>query len=114
VKTSDLVGKDGQVPDLGAMSGPGAPAFTLAKGAISNPINTGANGVVLTVTDKQEPTAEEIAKNFDQTKETMLNDQREEVFRLYLGTLMQKYQKAGAIRMTKTAPVGQGVNLGGL
>ncbi len=33
VKTSDLVGKDGQVPDLGAMSGPGAVAFRLAKGA---------------------------------------------------------------------------------
>ena len=115
VKTSDLVGKDGQVPDLGAMSGPGNVAFTLAKGAISNAINTGANGVVLTVTDKQEPAPEEIAKNFDTTKDTMLNEQREEVFRLYLGTLMQKYQKAGAIRMSKAAatPVG-GANLGGL
>ncbi len=103
VKTSDLVGKDGQVPDLGSMSGPGAPAFSLAKGAISNSISTGAAGVVLTVTDKQEPAPEEIAKNFDQTRESMLNAQREEVFRLYLGTLMQKYQKAGAIRMSKQA-----------
>ncbi len=65
VKTSDLVGKDGQVPDLGSMSGPGAVAFTLAKGAISGPINTGRTGVVLSVVDKQEPTAEDIAKNFD-------------------------------------------------
>ena len=32
VKSSDLVGKDGQVPDLGALSGPGAVAFSLAKG----------------------------------------------------------------------------------
>ena len=32
VKTSDLVGKDGQVPDLGAMSGPGSVAFSQAKG----------------------------------------------------------------------------------
>ena len=47
VKTSDLVGKDAQVPDLGAMSGPGAVAFTLAKGAISGPINAGRVGVVL-------------------------------------------------------------------
>jgi peptidyl-prolyl cis-trans isomerase D len=37
LKSSDLVGQDGQVPDLGAMSGPGAVAFTLAKGAISGP-----------------------------------------------------------------------------
>ncbi len=44
VKTSDLVGKDGQVPDLGAMSGPGAVAFSLPKGAISGPINAGRVG----------------------------------------------------------------------
>ena len=103
VKSSDLVGKDGQVPELGAMSGAGSVAFTLAKGAISNPINTGSNGVVLSVTDKQEPAAEDVAKNFDTTRETMLNDKREEVFRLYLGNLMQRYQKSGAIRMSKSA-----------
>ena len=98
VKTSELVGKDGQVPDLGSMGGPGAVAFTLAKGAVSAPINTGPNGIVLVVTDKQEPAAEDIAKNFDTTRDTLLNDEREEVFRLYLGTLSEKYTKAGAIR----------------
>ncbi len=103
VKTSDLVGKDGQVPDLGAMSGEGAVAFTLAKGAISNPINTGTQGIVLSVVDKQEPSTEDIAKNFNQTRNTMLNAKREEVFNIYLGTLAQKYQKAGAIRMTARA-----------
>ena len=103
VKSSDLVGKDGQVPDVGAMSGSGGVAFTLAKGAISEPINTGTNGIVLSVTDKQEPSAEDVAKNFDTTKDAMLNDKREEVFRLYLGNLMQRYQKAGAIRMSKAA-----------
>ena len=66
VKTSELVGKDGEVPDLGAMSGPGVAAFSLAKGAISGPINAGRVGVVLSVTEKQEPSAEDIAKNFAQ------------------------------------------------
>ena len=41
VKQSDLVGKDGQVPDVGSMSGQGAVAFDLAKGAISGPLNLG-------------------------------------------------------------------------
>ena len=31
-KSSDLVGKDGQVPDVGAMSGPGAVAFYAGQG----------------------------------------------------------------------------------
>jgi len=104
VKSSDLVGKDGQVPDLGSMAGPGAVAFTLPKGAISGPINVGRVGVVLTVTDKQEPTAEDIAKNFTQTREQLLSAQHDEIFRIYLGTLAQKYEKAGAIRYSRKQP----------
>jgi peptidyl-prolyl cis-trans isomerase D len=104
LKTSDLVGKDGQVPDLGAMSGPGAVAFTLAKGAVSGPINTGRAGIVLSVVDKQEPTAEDIAKNFAATREGLLNQQREEIFRVYIGELTQRYEKGGAVRYSKKQP----------
>jgi peptidyl-prolyl cis-trans isomerase D len=101
VKTSDLVGKDGQVPDVGAMSGPGAAAFSLPVGGISGPINSGQAGVVLSVLDKQQPTAEDIAKNFEQTKEQLLNAQREEIFRVYIGNLTEKYEKGGAVRYAK-------------
>ncbi len=99
VKTSDLVGKDGQVPEVGSMAGPGAPAFSLAKGQISGPINSGNFGIVLSVTDKIEPSAEEIASNFNKTREEMLGEKREEVFRVFLGTLTEKYEKAGAVRL---------------
>src|SRR3984885_11620947 len=101
LKTSDLVGKDGQVPDLGAMSGAGSVAFSLPKGTISGPINAGRVGVVLSVIDKQEPTADDIAKNFNATKDKLLNDQREEIFRVYIGELTQKYEKGGAVRFSK-------------
>jgi peptidyl-prolyl cis-trans isomerase D len=103
VKSSDLVGQDAQVPDVGAMSGPASVAFTLAKGAISGPINTGAAGVVLTVTDKQEPTPDEVAKNFERTKDQLLDDERQEIFRVYLGTLADKYKNGGGIRLAKGA-----------
>jgi peptidyl-prolyl cis-trans isomerase D len=103
VKTSGLVGEDGQVTDLGAMSGPGATAFTLAKGAISEPINAGQTGVVLRVTDKQEPTAEEMAKNFDTTREQLLSQQREEIFSIFMGTLTERYEQGGGVRLTKAA-----------
>jgi len=104
LKTSDLVGKDGQVPDVGAMSGQGSVAFSLAKGAISGPINTGRSGIVLSVVDKQEPTAEDIAKNFAATREGLLNNQRDEIFRVYIGELTQKYEKGGAVRYSKKQP----------
>jgi peptidyl-prolyl cis-trans isomerase D len=109
VKSSDLVGKDGQVPEVGSMAGAASVAFSLPKGGISGPImgtQTGEaqTGVVLSVTDKQEPSAEDVAKNFEATKAQMLDERREEVFRVYLGTLSDKYQKAGAIRMKAKQP----------
>jgi peptidyl-prolyl cis-trans isomerase D len=97
VKTSDLVGKDGQVPDLGAMSGAASVAFTMPKGGISGPINEGTNGGVLQLDDKQEPTADDIAKNFGATKDKLLNAQREQVFQVFAGTLLDRYEKANAI-----------------
>jgi peptidyl-prolyl cis-trans isomerase D len=113
LKTSDLVGKDAQVPDLGAMSGAGSVAFSLAKGAISGPINAGRVGVVLSVIDKQEPTPDDIAKNFAATREKLLNDQREEIFRIYIGELTQRYEKSGAVRFSKKQAAPGGTPFGG-
>lgn len=112
LKTSELVGKDGQVPDIGQMSGPAAVAFDMPKGAISGPINAGRTGVVLSVVDKQEPTPEDIAKNFSQVRDQLLNTQREEIFRLYIGNLTDKYTKAGAIRYSAKQPAAPGSPLG--
>jgi peptidyl-prolyl cis-trans isomerase D len=103
IKSSDLVGQGGQVPDLGTMSGPGSVAFTMAVGGISGPINTGREGIVLELTDKQQPSADDIAKNFAQVKEQLLNQQRSEMFRVYMGTLAEKYEKGGAIKYVKGA-----------
>jgi peptidyl-prolyl cis-trans isomerase D len=101
VKSSDLVGRDAQVPDVGAMSGAASVAFTLPKGGISGPINEGANGVVLQLTDKQEPTADDIAKNLPATRTKLLDQKRQEVFSVFIGTLMDRYEKAKAITYTK-------------
>ena len=104
LKSSELVGKDGQVPDIGAMTGPAAVAFSLPKGAVSGPINVGRVGIVLSVTEKQQPTTDDIAKNFAQTREQLLGIQHDEIFRVYLGNLTEKYEKGGAIRYSKKQP----------
>ena len=104
VKTSDLVGHDAQVTDLGAMSGAASVAFTLPTGGISGPINEGPNGGVLQLAEKQEPSADEIAKNFQTSKDKLLNAQREEVFNVFAGTLLDKYEKAGAIIYSAKQP----------
>ncbi len=112
VKSSDLVGQDGQVPDLGSMSGPASVAFALPKGAISGPLETEQAGAVLSVADKQEPTADDMAKNFDQMREQLLNDQREQVFQVFAETLAKKYQDGGGVRLTKQAATPAGAPSG--
>ena len=53
------------------------------------------------MTDKQEPSAEDVAKNFDTTREQLLSEQREEIFRVYIGTLTDMYTKKGAIKYSQ-------------
>jgi peptidyl-prolyl cis-trans isomerase D len=111
VKSSDLVGRDAQVPDIGSLTGAAAVVFSLPKGGISGPINEGVNGAVLQLTDKQEPTPEDIAKNFSATKDKLLDQGRQEAFSVFVSSLMDRYQKAGAIiyskKQTPTLPLGQ-------
>lgn len=101
VKTSELVGRDGQVPGIGALTGSAAVVFDLPKGGVTGPVNEGANGAVLQVTDKQEPTADDIAKNLPATREKLLQSKQEEAFEVFAGTLVQKYEKSGAIVYSK-------------
>jgi peptidyl-prolyl cis-trans isomerase D len=110
VKSSDMVGREAQVPEIGALTGPASVVFTLSKGGVSGPINLGRAGVVLSVVDKQEPTAEDIAKNFQQTREQLLNEQRDQIFQVYVGNVTKSYEEKGAVRYSKksapTLPAG--------
>ena len=97
VKTSDLVGQDGQVPEFGPLTGEAAAVFALPKGGISNPISQGMNGVVAQLVDKQEPTPQDIQAHLGTTRDKLLDAQRAEVFNVFAGTLLDRYERAGAI-----------------
>jgi peptidyl-prolyl cis-trans isomerase D len=103
LKSSDLVGRDAQVPELGALATTAPQLFDLTAGQISGPINTGHSGIVAKITDRQEPTGDEIAKNFNQTREALLEQRREEMFAVFISNLQEKYQKEGRIRMNRKA-----------
>lgn len=100
-KLSDFVTEQGQVPDLGAMSGPANVAFTLAKDQISGPITAGRNGAVLEVLDQQEPSTDEFAKNKDVARERTLEQKRNEAFQLYATNLVETMRKDGRIKDNK-------------
>ncbi|MFZ0662681.1 MAG: peptidylprolyl isomerase [Acidobacteriaceae bacterium] len=103
MKSSDLVGRDAQVPDIGALATAAPQIFNLNPGQSSGPINTGHTGVVVKLTDKQLPTSEEIAKNFDATRDALLEQRRSDMFEVFVSNLQNNYQKDGRIRFNRRA-----------
>jgi peptidyl-prolyl cis-trans isomerase D len=101
VKSSDLVGRDAQVPDVGQLLQTAPALFDLSIGQISKPINSQRNGVVAKLTEKQQPTPDEIQKNFEQTRDALLNQKREDMFSVFVTNLVDQYQKQGRIRINK-------------
>src|SRR5438270_748292 len=104
VKSSDLVGRTGQVPDLGSMSGPASAAFALKKGEISEPINAGRVWAVLEITDRQEPnlTGDEFAKNKDNIREQLISQKQQQAQGLFLSNLHTRLEKEGKLKINKT------------
>jgi peptidyl-prolyl cis-trans isomerase D len=103
MKTSDLVGASSQVPDLGQVAQVAPQLLDLAVGNISGAIDAGRTGVVAKIIDKQEPSADEIAKNMDQARDQMLEERRTEAFGVFLSGVMDEYKKNKRIMMNKKA-----------
>ncbi len=101
LKTSDFVLPDGQVPDLGSMSGAASVAFTLKPGDISGPIDSGNTGAVLSVTDRQAPTDQDYAAKKDQIRDSLLQNKQGEVFGLFLGNLRETMEKSGKVKINQ-------------
>src|SRR5215510_4988864 len=101
VKTSDFVLPDGQVPDIGSMTGQASVVFTSKPGEISGPITTGSNGVVLSVLEKQEPSEQDFAAKKDQIRDSLLRSKQQDLFGLYLTNLRSQMEKSGKIKINE-------------
>jgi peptidyl-prolyl cis-trans isomerase D len=99
VKTSDLVGATGQVPDFGQVGQIAPQLFDMNEGNISGPISAERNGVVVKIVDRQEPSADEIQKNFDATRDEILAERRNEAFSVFMSGVWNDYKKRNLIRM---------------
>jgi peptidyl-prolyl cis-trans isomerase D len=102
LKSSELVGQTGQVPDFGQVGQVAPQLFNMKTGEISGPISAGRTGVVAKVVDKQEPTVDEIAKNFDQSRDQILDQRRGQAFNIFLSTILDDYKKHNRIQMPKS------------
>jgi len=101
IKTSDFVALDGQVPDLGSMSGPASVAFGMSPGEISGPITAPSSGIVFQVLERQEPPATEFAAKEDEIRESLLQARQSELFGLFVSNLRQEMEKSGKIKINQ-------------
>lgn len=101
VKTSDLVAPDGQVPDVGSMSGQASVAFSMKSGEISGPIQSGSNGVVLSLLESQPPTDADYAAKRDQIREQLRQTKQQELFGLFVSNLRDQMEKSGKIKINQ-------------
>jgi peptidyl-prolyl cis-trans isomerase D len=101
VKTSDLVDKSSQVPDIGAMTGGASVAFGMKIGDISGPVQGGANGIVIKVLEVQQPAPEQMKQDWDKTKDSLLQQKREEYENVYVENLRNTLEKEGKIKINK-------------
>jgi peptidyl-prolyl cis-trans isomerase D len=93
IKTSDLVGRDAQVPDIGSLAQSAPSLFDLSNGQIGNAINNSTTGAVAQITDKQQPSDADLAKSFDSTRDNLLNQRREQMFSVFASNLFSNYEK---------------------
>ncbi len=98
MKTSDFVLPDGQVPDVGSMSGQASVAFGMKPGEISGPIANGQTAVVLQVLENQQPTDADYAAKRDQIRDQLLLQKQQERFGLFVTSLVDDMTKAGKIK----------------
>jgi peptidyl-prolyl cis-trans isomerase D len=100
-KTSDFVLPNGQVPDIGSMTGPAAVAFTLKPGEISGPIDSGNTGAVVAITERQAPTEQDFAAKKDEIRDSLMQKQENEAFGLFLGNLRETMEKSGKVKINQ-------------
>jgi peptidyl-prolyl cis-trans isomerase D len=101
IKTSELVQPDGQVPDIGSLSGGAAVAFTMKPGEISGPITNGNTGVVLSIVDRQEPAQQDFEAKKDQIRDSLLLNKQQEIFGLFITNLRTMLEKSGKIKINQ-------------
>jgi peptidyl-prolyl cis-trans isomerase D len=101
MKTSDLVLPDGQVPDVGSLSGAASSIFSLKPGEISGPISTGTNGVVAQLLEKQAPTDQDYAAKKDDIRQALLDSKQNELFSLFVSNLRKEMEKSNKLKVNQ-------------
>jgi peptidyl-prolyl cis-trans isomerase D len=101
VKTSDFVLPDGQVPDIGSMTGQASVAFSMKPGEISGPISGSANGAVISLLETQPPADADFTAKRDEIRDSILQGKKQQLFGLFVSNVREQMEKAGKIKINQ-------------
>jgi len=90
VKTTELIARGAPIGDAGVSPALEAAAFSLAKGAVSDPVVTETGAAIVKVVDRQDATPEQLAKDKDTLRSELLNDRKQKFFAAYMTKARQK------------------------
>jgi peptidyl-prolyl cis-trans isomerase D len=88
--TTDLIARGAPIGAAGVSPAVDAVAFTLPVGGVSDPIATDNGAVVVKVLEKQDPSADEIAKGKDQMKGELTNERRGRFYASYMSKARER------------------------
>src|SRR5688572_10489172 len=83
-KESQLVTRESALPDVGISPEVDKVAFSLAKGAVSDPIQTPSGTVIVKVTDRDDVTPEDFRLARDRFRAELVNEKRGRFFASYM------------------------------
>jgi peptidyl-prolyl cis-trans isomerase D len=102
-KDTDFVTRDSSLPDIGTSPAVDQAAFSLDKGAVSDPITTDAGTTIIKVVDKVEATPETFEAQKDKFREQLLEDRRDRFFNAYMTKAKEKMRIQVSQDAMKTA-----------
>ncbi|MGE0593324.1 MAG: peptidyl-prolyl cis-trans isomerase [Vicinamibacterales bacterium] len=91
-RDTGLVTRESPLPDIGVSPEVDAAAFSLATGAVSEPIATPDGTLIVKVMERDEVTPDEFSAARDRFREELLNERRSQFFTAYMAKVKQGLQ----------------------
>ena len=89
-KSSELVARGGALPDVGVNAQVEKAAFTLAAGAVSDPIVTADGTTIVKLVERQNVKPDEMAASRESVRQSLVDERRTEFFTAYMVKARQR------------------------
>jgi peptidyl-prolyl cis-trans isomerase D len=90
VKDTEMIARGSALPDIGTSVEVDKVAFTLPKGAVSDPVATNDGTAIIHVVDREEATPEKFKEGRDAFRAELLNERRSRFFTAYMTKAKEK------------------------